>query len=660
MFRATLRLPALACAACILLGHEARARDEDRVEDPPATSTGDPGYAEELVARAHELHLADDPEWRRLGHWHRGASGDIVGEPDGPLFWLASDGKTNPDAELDATLRGIWASEPSEPTEARVQHPFCRFPARLMWLDEKLHLDPARLPVRQCKRYAEFAGRLRARSVAIVFSAYYLNSPASAFGHTFLRLHKAGAAPGSELLDTGVDFSALVDTNNALIYAVKGLAGLFPGMFHSMPFYYKVREYNDYESRDLWEYELNLSPRAVAMLVAHLWEEGSTYFDYFYLSENCSYHVLAALEVSDPSLHLLDKLRNPVVPVDTVRALVENRGLVREIRYRPALRTTVRTEVARLGPAQIDALGALIDNPDAPFPESMTPRARVEVLDAASDLVDVRESHAVLKNDDPRVARLKQRLLERRAAIPLASDDLSVPPPLDKLPHVGHRTSRVALGTGYSPELGGAYYEFRHRLALHDLTDPPDGYPETSEIQFLPFRVRYYPKQQSLELEDFSILRVASLSPWARFQHPFSWTVNAGALRVRDDGCPGCLAAVVDLAGGLALGFGPNDALTLFALADVGVEYASGMSGAGQSGWRPGIGPVGGARWRLARTFVWTADARWSWLPAASPYSSWRLETAARWALAPSMALGVDLARQPLDTEGSLSAFLYY
>lgn len=660
MFRATLRLSALLCITCVLgvmLGHEAAARDDDRVEDPPASSAGDPAYAEELVARAQELHLADDPQWRRLGHWHRGASGDIVGEPDGKLFWLAADGKKDPAAELDATIRGIWASEPTEPG---VQHPFCRFPARIMWLDEKLHFDPARLPVRQCKRYGQFVGRLRARSVALVFSAYYLNSPASAFGHTFLRIHKAGAAPGSELLDTGVDFSAQVDTKNAILYAVKGLAGLFPGMFHSLPFYYKVREYNDYDSRDLWEYELDLSPRAVAMLVAHLWEEGSTYFDYFYMSENCSYHVLAAIEVSDPSLHLLDKLRIPVVPADTVRALVQNRGLVREIRYRPSLRTTARAEIARLGPVQVDALSALLANPDAPLPESMSPRERAQVLDAASDLEDVREARAVLENDDPRVARMKQRLLERRAAIPLASEPITVPPPLDKLPHVGHGSSRVVLGTGYSPELGGGYYEFRHRLALHDLTDPPDGYPETAEIQFLPFRVRYYPKPRSLELEDFSVLRIASLSPWSRFQHTLSWTGNVGASRVRDDGCPGCLVAVADAAGGFAFGFGADNDLTVYALGDVGVQYASGMSGLAGSGWRPGIGPVGGARWRIARTLVWTADARWSWLPDASPFSSWRIETAARWALAPSVALGVDLAVQPLDTEGSLSAFLYY
>jgi hypothetical protein len=636
---------------------EARATAGEQVDDPPAVTSGDPVYAEELVARAHALHLADDVQWRRLGHWHRGASGDVRGEADGPLFWLARDGKADPSAELDATLRGIWAPEPGDP---RVQHPFCRFPARLMWLDEKLHIDPARLPQRECRRYAQFVGKLRASSVALVFSSYFLNSPASAFGHTFLRVHKAGAPPGNELLDTGVDYAAVVDTNNALLYAIKGLAGMFPGVFHSMPFFYKVREYNDYESRDLWEYELNLGPRAVAMLVAHLWEEGSTYFDYFYLSENCSYHILAAVEVADPSVHLLDRLRNPVVPVDTVRAVIASPGFVRAIHYRPALRTTVHAEVAQLGPDEVQLLASLLDDADAPFPDAMSPHDRALVLDAASDLLDVREPHAALKNDDPRVARLKQRLLERRAAIPIATDPVVVAPPLDKMPHVGHPTSRVAFGTGYSPELGGDFFELRHRLALHDLTDPPDGFPETSEIDFLPFRVRYYPKNRSLELEDFSILRVASLSPWARFQHPLSWTVNAGATRLRDDGCPGCLASVADVAGGATFGLGPNDALTLYALADVGVQFDARMNGLNGSDWRPSVGPVAGARWRLSRALVWTADARWSWYPLATPFDAWLAETSARWSLAPDAALGLDFRAQPLATEGELSAFIYY
>ncbi|HLK40271.1 MAG TPA: DUF4105 domain-containing protein [Polyangiaceae bacterium] len=643
-------------ALSVLLPRESAAADEDPV-DEPATTQGDPRYASELVARARTMHLAEEVEWLRLGHWHLGPDRTMLGEADGPLFWLAAHGKRDPQAELDATLRAIWDPQPAD---ERIQHPFCRFPARMMWLDSRLHFDVLRLPNRGCARYAHFLAKLRPAGAALVFSSYFLNSPASAFGHTFLRIHKAGRTHENELLDTGVDFAATVDTGNALLYAIKGLAGMFPGAFHALPYYYKVREYNDYESRDLWEYELALSPQALAMLVAHLWEEGSTYFDYFYLSENCSYHVLAAIEVSDPSLDLLGHVKFPLVPIDTVRALFDNPGLVRKIRYRPSLRSNLRREMSALTPEQADFVAALVANADEPAPPSMSAPDVARALDAASDVVDVREAKAVLKADDPRVERLKQRILERRADIAIPTAVIPPPVPLDQMPHAGHPTARFALGTGYSPDLGGEYFELRHRLALHDLADPPVGFPQTAAIEFLPFSLRLYPKARSLELEDLSILRVVSLSPWARFQRPMSWMVDAGAARVRDDGCPGCLAGYAKLAAGATAAFGADDAFALFALAAVNVQYSSGMHGAGDSDVRPGIGPIGGVRWRAARTLVLTASASLAWLPDANPALTWVAEGSARWGLAPDVALGVDLRWQPLAVAGSFSAFVYY
>ena len=75
--------------------------------------------------------------------------------------------------------------------------------------------------------------QLRPRSITLVFSSYYLNSPASAFGHTFFRINKDDRRSDQtdlELLDYGIDFSATVDTNNALAYAFKGLSASRPSL----------------------------------------------------------------------------------------------------------------------------------------------------------------------------------------------------------------------------------------------------------------------------------------------------------------------------------------------------------------------------------------------------------------------------------------------
>ena len=61
------------------------------------------------------------------------------------------------------------------------------------------------------------------------------------------------------------------------------MLGGFRGVFSLLPFYYKVREYSDFESRDLWEYEFKFSEEESQFFVKHLWELGDTWFDYYYL-----------------------------------------------------------------------------------------------------------------------------------------------------------------------------------------------------------------------------------------------------------------------------------------------------------------------------------------------------------------------------------------
>ena len=203
-----------------------------------------------LLARAGELKLAEEAGWLRLGHWRPRWLPGVKGDPDGPGFYLAPGGKTDPAAELAATLAGLLAPSPGGDDE--LKDPYCRFPARLHYLAGRLGFDPASLPPRACPRQLAFFERIQARSVTVVFSSYYMNNPASSFGHTFLRLNKTEVPlPGKtfELLDYGVDYAATPDTQNALFYAFKGLFGLFKGSFSHYPYYYKVREYADAEQQ---------------------------------------------------------------------------------------------------------------------------------------------------------------------------------------------------------------------------------------------------------------------------------------------------------------------------------------------------------------------------------------------------------------------------
>ncbi|MFL5420768.1 MAG: DUF4105 domain-containing protein, partial [Myxococcales bacterium] len=310
------------------------------------TKAPDPSYLPELVAAAKSKSLAQERAWLRLGHWRAKLLGGWESEADGPALFLSPDGKHDPAAELEATLTGFFAATDPAPAgplaNPLLEHPQCRFPARFAWLAAAIPIDLARLPPRTCPRFDAFWKKVSARSAALVFSSYYLTSPASAFGHTFLRLGRGEVAATGErldLIDQAVDFAASADTSNAILYAFEGLFGFFHGEFSARPYFYKVREYADYESRDLWEYELSLDQRQLGMLVAHLWELGQTWFDYYYVTENCSYHILGALEAADPKLDLLSHVGVATLPADSVKALFANPGLVRAVRYRASART---------------------------------------------------------------------------------------------------------------------------------------------------------------------------------------------------------------------------------------------------------------------------------------------------------------------------------
>src|SRR4051812_46376499 len=105
-----------------------------------ARAAADPSLAADLAAQALALHLDHDPEWLRLGHWRKRLVSGFKSEADGPDFFLATDGKTNPAAELEATLRGMYgALQLSDEQRARkTVPPECRFPARAAWLIGKL------------------------------------------------------------------------------------------------------------------------------------------------------------------------------------------------------------------------------------------------------------------------------------------------------------------------------------------------------------------------------------------------------------------------------------------------------------------------------------------------------------------------------------------
>lgn len=484
----------------------------------------DSAYVEELLEESRTLGLDSDRHWLSMVHYEPVFGGGYKSQADDVEFFNHPQGQGDPRLELDATIRAFFDESVDD------RHARCRFPARFHWLSRRLHIDPRRLPSAACKEYHEWKTTLNANSATLVFPAAYLNGPSSMFGHTLLRINPGDSRKDSPLAAYALNYAADANpSDNGVFYAYKGLFGGYRGVFSIVPYYQKINEYSELENRDVWEYDLNLSQEEVDQLLRHAWEVRTINFDYYFLSENCSYHMLSLLEVARPNTPLTDGFSLKAIPSDTVRAVVDA-GMVENIDYRPSMTTVIKQRLTLLDSDQrtrVWALGAAEQPVPAAIDSQEAPATKSRLLELAFDY----SRYRALRNASFRDEHADQsyQLLRARSELPAGK----VWPDIvwtDSRPEHGHRTSRMALGAGRQD--GKGFISLRFRPAYHDILDPLPGYSRGAQINFLDFRGRYFFDDNSLELDKFSVIDILSLTARDRFFKPVSWGVDTGFERM--------------------------------------------------------------------------------------------------------------------------------
>ncbi|MCB1169125.1 MAG: DUF4105 domain-containing protein [Leptospiraceae bacterium] len=486
------------------------------------------------LEKAEQLKTWEEVRWQKLMHYEPALGGGWKSEADAYEFFFSDEGKTNPRAELRSTLMAFYLGKPEDPQK----HPICHFPARFLWLGQKLQLSAADLPRVNCSNLQNWLNIIDAHSVSVVFATYYGSNPASMYGHTFLKMNSREEDP---LLDYAINYAATPGDVDPIRYALYGLLGQFPGFFSMMPYHMKVREYSDLESRDLWEYELKLTNEEKLYMLLHSWELGGIYFDYYYLTENCSYHILSLIEVARPDLSLKSEFPGWVLPAETIKILFRRHGLIQDIHYRPSLYNEIQSKLSQMGRNKRLAVEELLDSADeATDSEILTPFedfGKAEILDVTL------KAHLYFKQkdglDEEQSARL-QRLMKLRSDLPGFRTD-PLPEILNSPPEAGHAPMNIRINAGAanleSPSQGSfsrTYTGLYFRPVLHDYLGPQEGYEPYSVFEFLTGELRLYNDEasevdgQRMELEEFHLLRVESYSPVNMIRSPFSYSVDFG------------------------------------------------------------------------------------------------------------------------------------
>jgi len=556
---------------------------------PPAPYAADWAYLQRMLGQADTQKLAQQREWHILLHYQPSQDG-YVSEVDDPRFFHAPDGKTNPQAELEATLKAFFA--PSLEADATAQHPQCAFVARYHWLKQQLNFDLLRLPLQLCPDFEQWLAQLQPAGLSLIFPAAYLNNPSSMFGHTLLRIDQADQNEQTRLLAYAINYTAATEEENGLVFALKGTTGGYPGLFSILPYYKKIKEYSDLEHRDIWEYQLNFSPEEVHRLLRHVWELNDIYFEYYFFDENCAYHLLSLLEAARPTLHLREQLPAWIIPADTVRTVIAVPGILKQAIFRPASATKLRHHLQQLPPKQQDLVYQLATweiEPEDTRLAALDITTRTQVLEVAYDYLYYQHKGSQANKTG---ARRLRKLLVARSRLP--SNIAFSPLPMPSPPEQGHASFRLTAGSGYD---GDQHYQnLQLRPAYHDLLDPNTGYTPGAQINFLDLSLRY--QNQALKFEGLKLIDIVSLTPSDRFFQPFSWKINTGWLRRQLS--KGERALVYRTNGGAGLSYKPLANVLGYAFLETSLDiggklqhdYALGFGGS------MGLFVDGGSRWR--------------------------------------------------------------
>ncbi|MGN0729190.1 Lnb N-terminal periplasmic domain-containing protein [Treponema sp.] len=456
--------------------------------------------ASETVRRANDLKLYEAPYWKTLLHYKRSLFHKNKSLVDDPLFFCAKNGKTNPKAELEATIKAFFSPAP-KPDE---RHAIERFPGRFKWLCTQLNLSESDFPYNGDALYRSIIEKVKPGDTYLVFPTGFLKNPASVFGHTFLLVESQGT---TRLLANSINYGAVTNISGGVTYALLGLFGGFRGYFGFVPYYEKIKQYANMDMRDIWEYRLDFTEEEKDRMLRHVFDLSGIYSRYFFISENCSYNLLFLIEAARPQTDITNVLSGVVEPIETVKTIYRL-GLAQQAEYRPSIYSKVEIQKPALTRKQNryikDVCLGKKTVQDFPFQDE-PPEIQAQIWNLASDYLTALLNSRKITPEEYR-PRFVQVLSARRKLGKIELPETSQAP---QSPENAHGSKKISVHGGKDRE--GAYTGLEFRLTAHEQLERPAGYSSNSELVFGDIDVRYNIEDKKFYLKKALIASVVSL-----------------------------------------------------------------------------------------------------------------------------------------------------
>lgn len=521
-----------------------------------------------LTMRADQLMLDQSPEWLGLLHFR---DNPRLSEISPGPFFLSPDGRTDPRAELVATLKGAMDPLQADPND----HILCRYPARMRYLRRQLDWTPPQQPacdlLQRWRRDGEITG------ISMVFASGDLGNPASFFGHILMKFNESGPQQDSiQNLDArSVNFGALVPENeNAFVYMARGVAGGYPSSYSSTAYFQQRHDYGETQLRDLWEYRLNLDTDQVQLLVDHTWELQDARNTYYFLTRNCAYEFATVLAMVLGQSTMPD-IKIWSTPADLFQKLsamtrADGRPVVDSVNLVASRQQGFRQTYAALTDLEKSALRDLLfsligqdTTRQRQSLENLSPSSQSRVLEAGLNYASFgREKFNPDSPTQTQAQMLQRQLVLLRLAQP-AGAELVPERSTQEPPHRGHRSSMVQV-TPLSHSHFGMGTEIRLRPAYSDLLSLDAGVQPYSAVAM--GDVRLMSRDDQLWLRQLDIIRIDAfnVSPTGLpYDRARAWKFRLGA-EDRDLACDRCLVGFAEGAVGTSQPIGNNAAAAVF------------------------------------------------------------------------------------------------
>jgi hypothetical protein len=451
-----------------------------------------------------------DAAWLKLLMYQKSGNG-YVSVIENEDFFLAADGRINPQAELNVAAQTLGR----EGDKLK-----CTFPARFMYLQQRGLVQGS---LADCEEYQKFLQDVQPEAVTLLFTNAYMNNPSSLFGHTLFRIDTK--RKGTQLLAHGVNFGADTGDESGVLYALKGLWGGYYGAFAVKPYYDVINLYNNIENRDIWEYRLKLTDEELALFVAYVWEIRQAKIRYYFASKNCSYVLLLVLEAVRPSLNLSERFHWYTLPLDTLKAIQKEPHLIAETAYRPSRQSKIKYRLAQMNGVQKQALKKLLRQEKTE--NNLSNKEQAEVLETAYQYVQYRYVDGELPLKEYRQQSFS--LLRERSKTATSQqyfDELKD----GENPILAHEASLVSVSVG--AERGKVFEELGFRPLYTSLLEDDFGLLKGAEISLFETKLRHLDGKNAVVLEEFKGLGIKSLSENDMLFSPWSYDLNVGVKRL--------------------------------------------------------------------------------------------------------------------------------